>query len=185
MIDGKFIFIHVPKNGGTAVCRALGEKSKSETHKPMFAVEKRNRFAFGFMRNPWDRMVSVYHFLCQKPIKQNDNFNQAEVKAMGFKRWLIESEFFLGEELKSKRTPPAIQRRPQIWWLEGCDYIGKFERLESEVEYIASHLGIKSAPLRKVNESIHAHYRDYYDDSTRKFIAEHFSDDIERFRYVF
>jgi hypothetical protein len=191
-----YIFVHVPKTGGQSVSRALGEKTREvPTHSPLHLHSNDDLFSFGFIRNPWDRMVSLYSFLCQKPFKATDNFKQDQVRAAGFKSWLMDDEFYMKEDFRlpegeswvvgGQGDLPPMQRRPQLWWLDGADYIGKFETLTFDFHYICNRIGIKASKLPHINRTKHKHYRDYYDSETRDFVATHFASDIEYFRYEF
>jgi hypothetical protein len=71
----KFVFVHVNKTGGTSIVEALSqfedrtEEDVLHDHSP-FAAYKRvlgldlwNEFyTFGFIRNPYERMVSAYEY---------------------------------------------------------------------------------------------------------------------------
>jgi len=192
---------------------ALGGKHKTiSTHTPLRCVEKGDRFAFGFMRNPWARMVSLYRFLCQKNFKKRDNFDQEAVRRMGFKRWLLEDEFIMTEDdhpegepwvMKDHwRMPPvedepfgakpprerylkAMQRRPQMWWLEGCDFIGKLENVDTDWTKALELGGIKARSLPHSNRTKGGDWRLEHNDQTIEFIAEHFAPDIEFGGYTF
>lgn len=209
-----YIFIHVPKTGGMSVSNALGGKDKkNSTHTPLRCVPKENRFAFGFMRNPWARMVSLYRFLCQKNFRRTDNFDQEAVRQMGFKKWLMDDEFIMTEDdhpqgepwvMKDHwRTEPpveegygtraprpkavaAMQRRPQMWWLEGCDFIGFTENMPDDF-YMACELGgiTRHKELPHINRTKGGNWRNEYDDQTIEFVAKHFAPDIEVGGYTF
>lgn len=195
IITDKYIFVHVPKTGGQSVSKALGGKNQEvSTHTPLWAVEKGQRFAFGFVRNPWARMVSLYHFLCQKEFKKTDNFRQDEVRAAGFKRWLIEHEFYMQEDYlpvgecwvvggKDTKSMLPMQQRPQMFWLNGCDYIGRFENLKQD--FLLATAGLKVRQLTHMNKTKHEQYQTYYDTETRNFISEYFAEDIKKFGYQF
>ena len=189
MIDVKnYIFVHVPKTGGQSIKHALGGKTKEwPTHIPLSAIQKYNRYAFGFVRNPWDRMVSLYHFLCQKAMKHDDNFNQLEVRAAGFKYWLMKHNFFMKEDYRwSKGNLSPMQRRTQLFWLEGCDFIGCFENLGFDLQFACKRIGIKSPnKLSVANTTKHKYYREYYDNETIGHVAEHFAPEIEMMGYSF
>lgn len=194
-----WIFVHVPKTGGISIDMALGGKTRSVSrHTPLKCVAKGNRFAFGFIRNPWERKVSLYRYLCQKRFERGDNFNQQEVRQMGFKRWLMEDEFFMMEDDHPTGEPwvmrkywrsdsghdlPPMQRRPQLWWLEGCDFIGRFERLRDDFREAVRRAKVRAEPIGHRNRTTGGDWRDEHDDETVAFIAEHFAPDIAAFGY--
>lgn len=68
--DMKLVFIHVPKNAGTAIekacsMRATGHKSWRE-YKQAFPREWREYRSFGVVRDPVDRFVSCYRYARMK-----------------------------------------------------------------------------------------------------------------------
>lgn len=200
VIGKNYIFIHVPKSAGQSVTSRLGGLTKSVPgHAPLSHIAadvRRNRFAFGFVRNPWDRMVSVYAFMCSKAAKKNEipGYQQA-MREMGFKRWLIEDAFFAHDDrLWGGPALEPIQRRSQMFWLDGCDFIGQVESLETDFQLVAERIGLRkhwrerlgfrsAVPHR--NRSRHDGYRGYYDSESATFVARHFAPEIERFRYHF
>ena len=75
----KFIFIHIPKTGGTSVEAALADYGKllqgpgnfhsiyfkhipATRLQAMMGDEYENYFKFSIVRNPWDWLVSMYEF---------------------------------------------------------------------------------------------------------------------------
>lgn len=197
VVTDKYIFVHVPKTGGQSVSRALGGKTKSiPTHAPLYAHNNFGTFRFGFVRNPWDRMVSLYHYLCQKTFKHTDNFRQPEVRAAGFKGWLMDHEFYMQEDYlpagecwvvggRDTKSMKPMQQRPQMFWLDGCDFIGRFEGLAKDFARACKIAGIRASPLPHVNPTQHKQYREYYDNDSQAFVAYHFAEDIEKFGYQF
>lgn len=197
----KFIFVHVPKTGGQSITIALGGRTPGiALHTPLFAApDPAGRLTFGFVRNPWARLVSLYCFLCQKRFKPTDNFDQDQVRAIGFKSWLMSDRFFMaedglppGEAWRIRHagglfddTLPPMQRRPQMFWLDGCQLIGRFESLTDDFAEICKLIGMAAPTLPHVNASEHAAWRGYYDDESRRFVAEHFQKDLEQFNYQF
>ncbi len=191
-----YLFVHVPKTGGQSISKALGGKTKRiSTHDPLFAHDRENLYSFGFVRNPWDRMVSLYHYLCQKNFKNSDRFNQQQVRSLGFKRWLLEDSFYMKEDDSFLRRATRgidqdgylkpMQRRTQLYWLDGADYIGAYENLRGEMIRLCQHLSIKCGHIPHINKSEHKHYREYYNSETIEHVAEHFAPEIEMFGYSF
>ena len=71
------IFTHVPKSAGTSIVDSLfGQKSR---HVPIlrYAAHDEQRFAesfkFTFVRNPWSRIHSAYHYL-HRVVGKGDKF---------------------------------------------------------------------------------------------------------------
>jgi len=184
--NSRFIFVHVPKTGGKSITAALGGVTPGvHTHTPLRVMHVTNEFTFGFARNPWARMVSLYRFMCQKEFKPTDAFDQDETRAIGFKAWLTTGSFHMKED-REWMTPdlPPMQRRPQMWWLEGCDFMGRLEDIDADWPVVTALAGIRPIPsLPHINTTSGGDWRDEYDAESREFIAEHFAPDIERFGY--
>ena len=129
-------------------------------------------YKFAFVRNPWDLMVSYYHYLQSRP-KHHRN---RKVQDMGFKEYL---------QYEIKRN--KINQSKFVTDSKGnliVDYIGHFETLQDDFGKICTHIGI-DAKLGHRNKSDHKDYRDYYDEETKQMVAEHWKEDIERFGYTF
>ena len=196
-----YIFVHVPKTGGLSISHALGGKSnKLSTHTPLRCVPKGDRVAFGFIRNPWARMVSLHRFLCQKSFKRTDNFDQEAIRQMGFKKWLMDDQFIMTEDDHPEGEPwvmkdhwrdpdgssvSPMQRRPQMWWLEGCDYIGHFEDLPHSFNKACELAGISNKSLPHINKTKGGLWRNEYDNESIEFVAHYFKPDIEFGDYSF
>ena len=197
-LNRDIIFVHVPKCGGKSVWNALhpnlrNKHGKVPTHLPLFCTDyPENAFTFGFVRNPWERMVSMYHYMCQRPRNVGDNYNKTMLNNMGFKKWLLEFNYhyYLNKQqpITNKWGVPLdvpIQKRSQMHWLDGCVFICRFETFEADLNEAARLGGFKLNPLKHINSSKHKHYTEYYDDEAIAFIEEHFSREIKRFGYKY
>lgn len=201
VVGRDFLFIHVTKCAGKAVARKLGGTTRGVPgHAPRFWFEGRpesSKFSFGFVLNPWDRMVSSYAFICSKPRRRGDDDDQKRsAQEAGFRRWLLEGAFFLDHDRlwNPDGTLPPYQRRSQMFWLDGCDAIGRVETLEADLTEIQKRITIRRS-LRDLlnrrsgiavrNRSPRGDYRDYYDDETIAFVAHHAAAEIARFGYSF
>ena len=67
----------------------------------------------------------------------------------------------------------------------GVDFVGKLENYQSDFNRICDRLKISRIKLPHVNQSKHKNYTKYYNNDTRKMIAEHYAEDIEYFGYDF
>jgi hypothetical protein len=183
------IFIHIPKTAGSSVVRILfGEASR---HVPYFEYERANPikfrryFKFAFVRNPWDRLVSTYFFLRAGGMNDQDRA-WAERNLSGY------ADFgdFVREWLNEQSIWSWIHFYPQYHFVLNdagstmVDYLGRFERLDADFQFVARRLGMV-ANVPKSNKSNHRHFATYYDDKTREIVARVYARDIDAFGYKF
>ncbi len=130
-------------------------------------------FKFAFVRNPWDRLVSRYHFL----LRSTDRTDHARIKAMKnfdeYLRWEIARDKFYQHTYVCGADGNLI-----------VDFVGYYERLEEDFAKVCARLGVKES-LPKANTSKHDDYRSYYTPDLRVLVADHYRRDIELFQYEF
>ena len=200
VVGRDFLFIHVPKAAGRSLSTRLGGVSKSlPAHAPLWWIPpetRQGRFTFGFVRNPWDRMVSLYSFQSTKAIRPGETAEyQAHIRSIGFAKWLMEDQMLMPQDTNWQSDDLApMQRRSQLWWVNGCDFVGRVETLDEDFASITPRLTLPRtwrdiigvAPrIKHRNRSVRADYRGYYDSATSKFVELHFAPEIERFGYRF
>ncbi len=183
----KVIFIHVPKAAGTSVALALfGHDPGHYT-----ALDYRNRnpgrfrayFKFGFVRNPWDRLLSTYVYAFKHTRIYPNNQVSFIVEFPTF-------ESFIMEWVNPKNIRRNYFMLPQVDYL--CDrrgnlivdFVGRFENLEEDFEALCSRLQV-SATLPMVNATTHPDYRSQYTKEMADAVASAYRDDIEFFGYDF
>jgi hypothetical protein len=137
-------------------------------------------FKFAFVRNPWDWLVSMYHFILREP----EAAKHDEVKALGsfdaFVEWVVSTPEPFPKGTTRLQSEMITDARGNLL----VDFVGAYEHLEEDFDRVARIVGIQTA-LPHVNQSVHKDYRTYYNDLTRTLVAEHFQPDIERFGYNF
>lgn len=169
-------------------------------------------FKFGFVRNPWDRLASVYLGKFQKGIELNRPFYKAKayhflenfkvntsslskypilVKDMTFEQFIealckIPDEY-LDKHLRSQHTFLPINQG-----VVKLDYLGKVESLKEDLELICEKMGLENTQLRyrgykkKLSESEKKSLKPfpfYYNEKTWSWVRERFQTDIELFDY--
>lgn len=207
--DKKLLFVAVPKTGSTSIGNALlgvlGNQNCIEHfgeayHLPAKVLKNikfkdndlcwNSYFKFAFVRNPWCRAVSSYHYV----VKTLENFKDPKL--------LTEWEKHCSTVLDTARKPLSFKElltsdkfswfcKPQDLWTHNVygdillDFIGKFENLQQDFNIICDKIGIPQQQLAHVNKTKHKHYTEYYDDETKQIVAEKYAKDIEYFGYKF
>lgn len=188
----KAIFIHIPKCAGIAIKQALfddlsGGHTKLSAYCRVFEPELfLTYFKFTFIRNPWDRLVSAYHFL------KAGGYDEADRK--WFARELggyTDFDDFVRNWLRPDNIYKHIHFCPQIEFLEDSnhrgvkvDYIGLYENIANDFDYIARRLSVGNT-LQHGNASRHKSFREYYCDTTREIVHQIYRRDIAQFGYDF
>lgn len=181
--EHKFIFIHINKCGGCSVDElftgTFQGHLKALDYKKSNPNDFNNYFKFTFIRNPWDRVVSFYHY----QIKRGWKFYPFN-KTIPFKE-------FLKNWLKQMPGQAPLITNPCYDWISDengkliVDYVGRVEQMQKDFDTICDKIGIPQQKLPHTNRSKHEHYTEYYDDETKQIVAEKFAKDIEYFGYKF
>lgn len=157
-------------------------------------------FSFAFTRNPWDRLLSLYASL-------DGVLKGCKVEGSAWWPWqkfviaCFEDRNYLdanGEMVSFssfvrcyRPMPWETQHKTQARFLQPhkgfskLDFIGRFENLEEDFDFVCKKIGFPAATLGKGNASRRGPYRDYYDSATRDFVAQQYAEDIETFNYTF
>ena len=170
----KTIFVHIPKNAGTAIEEYFGNSSfiiQPGKHDSIHEIKKRflnvyNSYRkFTIIRNPYDKMVSWYFYL-----KRNlgENYN-----IIDFNEWIKDpSKFWHTDD-------PISYLKPQCEWIDNTVEIIKFENINKELDDFFG----KEIKLLRTNNSNHDHYLEYYNQKSLDIIYERYKEDFEKFNY--
>lgn len=206
-----YIFVHVPKTGGTSLALALEDRAMKDdiligdTPK---ARRRRSRlkganaagrlwkhstladidglvsgafidtaFVFTLVRNPWDRMVSYYHWL------QDQTFDHPAVRLAAQMDFV---DFVSAPQVrKTMQASPAQHYMTDARGTERCDLYIRLEAFDADAEPLWDHLGF-ALDLPQSNPSTRERdYRPYYTDAAHAAVAQACATDIERFGYRF
>lgn len=199
--DPPLLFIHIPKTGGSTVVSVLeqvlpstrtNKAARHQTLSEALAGEPQlaDRFVFGFVRNPWARMVSWWAMI-QAAAKRAEDGNPMDIghfrqlPVWRAVRAAADFETYIAE------VCPRVARlsRPQVDWLtaesRSADFIGRTEQLESDLHHVFQRLGLPRTEVPTMNATPHADYRTYYSPRTRDVVGEMFAADVEAFGYAF
>jgi len=227
----KCIFVHIPKNAGQSIEHVfldlLGLKwatraplllrynDRPELGPPRLAHLKADEyvrfkyltqemfdeyFKFAFVRNPWSRTVSIYKYFGYDKKSDFKSFLLGDFKNKFFeeKQWFVgpQSDFIYAEDGRLL-----------------VDYIGRFEDLQVNFEFVCKKIGLPSIKVPHVNESAgsnnilgsnprkmvknllripkirripnYKNWQDYYDRESIDWVSRLYEKDIELFGYDF
>lgn len=206
-----FIFVHIPKTGGTSLAlaledrahrddiligdtpkalrrkgriKALSAKGRLWKHSTLADLdgalspdELERMFVFTLVRNPWDRMVSYYHWL------RAQSFDHPAVtlaKAVSFEDFVQHPDTY-----RAMRASPVAS---YVTDATGINRVSAYIRLEALAEDLAPlerHLGF-ALDLPHVNASLRPEdYRHAYSERTAQTVADMCAQDIAQFGYRF
>lgn len=153
------IFVHIPKTGGISVAEGLFG-NHAAAHASVYsylalygAAEFDRMFKFAFVRNPWGRLISAYHFLKAGGLTETDRaFAEAHLAeyedindfvARGFDAPAIQTWVHFQPQTNFLRDP----RTGRI----GVDYLGRFESIAEDYARVTERLGV-TRPLPHKNK---------------------------------
>jgi hypothetical protein len=178
IIKDNYIFIHIPKTAGTSIEHLIGgsgHKSISRIMQDGYDDFKnrpsnKNLPVVCFVRNPYDRLVSAYHFVKQVNYAQLPPTFPELVNNLDY--WMSSTvEHFM----------------PQWKFIESngkvlCEYIYRFENLQSEFAKMKSEFGIVG-DLPHTQKSDHKSYKEYYTPHLIEKVFSAYSKDFSLFGY--
>tara|TARA_R100000005_G_C4943197_1_gene166840 strand:- start:383 stop:952 length:570 start_codon:yes stop_codon:yes gene_type:complete len=184
----KYLFVHIPKSGGTSIKRILTNDFKTGHIPAKTYWEKGDHHSlvtsFSIVRNPFDRLVSSYFHLK----KEDKKLNRVTTKEDTFKSWF--HNVFSNYPLTTKHYS-WIYTLPQHYWITYKDKIVienilKIENLDEDVKKFSSkyNLNLPTA-IPRLNKTSHSHYSTYYDKEMIKVVEKVYENDLVQFDYKF
>ena len=201
MISHKYscIFIHIPKCAGTSVDSLLLGSGKpldrfdsknniwlqhatAKEVKKNYCTEKQFKeyFKFTIVRNPFDRIVSSFNWL-GGDLNNKKEFKDFILRRGRFKE-ILNSKTYIKSNMYHQIMPAykyLFENNKLI-----VDFVGKFENLISDWDYICKKLGT-SLKLPYINRMPHKHYKEVFNKDARKIIENLYKDDLKLFSYKF
>lgn len=207
----KVIFIHIPKCGGISVentihkalggddvitrnnliriperpdvktCKGLSLHSKMIDYSRYYGDNIKDFYVFGFVRNPWRRMVSHYEYLIKQMYNENvsekDKLNFPSFVQMFQTKVLAHTYISYDDYFKDTRNT-------------NMNYIGKLENIKNDMLNIGNDIKLDLSVVLHSNETApelkeHTDWRKYYNKFTIDLVYKMFKDDINKYEYTF
>lgn len=214
----KFIFIHIPKNAGSTFVQNYTDGKRIKRFEilneelgydrdPVYGnhmtyqiiknlvdhnsvtLDYDNYFKFCVVRNPWERMVSLYQHRMRKIDKtfQGKPRNSAQDKEdllKGFNHWLLHTRHV---------SDTVLTKTPQLHWITDAngniiaDKIINIQNYDEELDMILKRLKVPRQKRKDFNRSKKdsSSYHEVYSEESKKHIEKYFASDIKEFGFTF
>lgn len=194
--DVGIVFVHVPKVAGASVNEVLYGRLMGH-----FTIQQFRRWApedvgqlptFSLVRNPWDRIVSAYRFVCTgrgvggnvtAAIRHKSRYSGSAFSSF---------ERFVFEWLAPRRTEVLDGVfRPQSLYLLDSDgkvaltHVGRLERMQETEQWLSETLCRKVLIPHNNRSGYDLSYRGSYTPKLIQAVSEIYADDINLFGYDF
>ncbi|MCP5025247.1 MAG: sulfotransferase family protein [Actinomycetia bacterium] len=200
----KPVFIHISKNAGTSIIATAGDAITVAGHRiaeSWVAENGRNALLFAVVRNPFDRVLSEYHFRLRRFEDGEVNQHLANL-VKPFDAW-VRSTFSDGE-LRTRAHFEAtgvsfselnmiddclIWFLPQTRWigLSGgetlVDEILRYESLEDDWHRFSQEHGIDRRLVHRNQSRRDRDYRPYYTRQSWEIVRDYYREDFEAFGF--
>lgn len=212
-ISHGYIFVHIPKNAGSSVADALGIETSyhytAQSYRDILGKSSYdNRFSFAFVRNPWDRFLSLYRYARLDESRYHSAIDPESAPHGKHEDYDLLCDATV-EDCARHLREGRLQHddfinhwRPQSDWLtdeEGnviVDYVGRVETINDDFQTVANRLNLPVDMLPVVNSSKDSTvstsssdtvtgYQSAFTDEARSIVTEYYREDIERWGYAF
>ena len=191
----KHIFIHNPKVAGSWM-----EKKDfvgGTSHQSIYGygkegIDLEKYFKWMFVRNPYDRLVSSFHYsrrtIGGKNVSMRNHFWMLE----SFEKYILNLDELFDFSQKNfdirSRKFVNVHMIPQYYF--ACidnevvlDFVGRLENLDTDWKFVCEKIGIKSN-VEKSNQSRRkGHWFDFYTPELFEVVNEKYAKDFEIFDY--
>ena len=172
----KYTWFRIPKNGTHSIMRMLGAIAPPEVNSsfvPYFRRDHEKNFRFCVIRNPWDRLVSVY---CNKVL----------MKLMFKECWNRDFEYFI--EFVSKQTltkcDAHLRLQTSMFPVSDVDFVARMEHFDEDIATILRRIGV-DASVEHEGHVEHPDYHTYYTTALRDKVADLYDVDIRYGGYTY
>lgn len=207
LLNNKFLFVHINKSGGgviTTHMRNNGDTKIVNYHRTLnnmlniasdkYELKKKDLYIFTIVRNPWERMLSMYLFYHKNNYNSPEFFSGNNDIDNDFNKWI---EYIYSDNFDRTRIHSAVNIfdycfSNQLNWISDKNgniiNINKILRFENNelYDFFKNTMKLKNINTnKKIHPTKHNHYCYYYNNKSIELVKKHYSKDIEYFNYNF
>jgi len=208
LLNKKILFVHINKSCGGVITdnfKNNGLNQLTGCHrtlydmltlsKNMYNLNPDDLFIFTIVRNPWERMLSMYLFYHKTNYNSPEFFSGNATIDNDFNNWI---EYIYSNKFDRKRKHGEINVFKhcfcnQLNWIKYKDTnyiiknvnIYKIENLNLD-DFLKNTLNLNNVnAFKQVQPTKHKNYSNYYNNNSIKLVEKHYRDDIKYFGYKF
>lgn len=183
--ERRLLLIHIARTGGTSIEAALAGNDWwfiDSTTKHMSASQTKQLYGdqiwqdyikFTVIRNPWDRVISMWSTGWWHEQARSFSTNQLE----SLKDFILKLKPHPNEKYNSLFYYEIID--------EKIDFILRFETLQSDFSEMLKKVGASDIVLPHKEKRDRKNYREYYDLEAQEMVNQLFQKDIELYGYEY
>jgi len=136
-------------------------------------------------RNPWDRTVSLFTWRTRKDASMKPSRRFYHRLGVPFDEMRETRRHF------SRFVRDNPETNDRFYVIDGAlcvDVVLRYEHLAADLEVLCNRLGLPPLTVPRLKTGIrpgHYHYSSYYDEETRRLVAERHANDVRLFGYRF
>ena len=190
--NSEIVFIATPKCGSTSMINSLGFEYNSETPREYHASidmvhsrhpESKGYKSFSFVRNPWDRFVSVY----KDGTQSHGHLGAWSSGLLKYKDFTDFAKNFEKSEWANEVHFLPCSSFLKIKGKISVDNVGRFENLHNDFSKITKEIIGSTIDIRHHHNQTKRSkdYKEYYNKETVEIIRKAYKEDIETFNYEY
>jgi hypothetical protein len=208
LLNRKHLFVHINKSGGGVITKHMKRNGNTEItglHRSlgqMLQIAKQLKIdttklqIFTIVRNPWERMLSMYLFYHPNNYNAPEFFSGNSDIDNDFNKWI---SWIYSDEFPLTRKHGIINVLKycfsnQLNWISDNSgninenvKIIRYENINTELyNYFKDVMILEHIDLdTKIHPTKHSHYSSYYNETSTQLVKKHYMLDIDYFGYTF
>tara|TARA_B100000035_G_C21034704_1_gene570253 strand:- start:1481 stop:2122 length:642 start_codon:yes stop_codon:yes gene_type:complete len=204
LLNNRFLFVHINKSGGGIITKTMKEngnvkltgyhRSLNDMLKLCNNLDQKSLYIFTMVRNPFDRMLSLYLFYHKNNFNRPEFFSGNDEIDNDFNNWIeyIYSDNFDRNRIHSNVNIFKYCFSNQLNWLkDDNNCLIRIDKIFKYEDNSYDELFGKIMELNKYNSNEiihptkHKHYSHYYNKKSIELVSKYYQEDLDYFNYNF